>query len=33
MPLDTVKLIFICIQMRNLYHAYATFEGLTFIPN
>lgn len=30
MPLDIIELIFICIQMRNLYNAYATFEILTF---
>lgn len=30
MPLDIIDIIFICIQMRNLYHAYTTFEISAF---
>lgn len=30
MPLDITDLIFICIQMRNVYHAYTIFEILAF---
>lgn len=30
MPLDIIEHIFIFNEMRNLYHAYATVEELTF---